>query len=231
MTDSVLTVIFDVDGTLVDSSYYHALAWHRAFRECALTVPMWTIHRAIGMGGDRLVGAVAGDVVEKKMGDVLRERWTEAYQQLHPEIQALPGARDLVETLHERGYTVCAASSGSRADTEFALDLLGVRGRVADVTTGDDAERSKPAPDVLATARERTGDGPAVVVGDSVYDVQAAAEIDLPCVAVRTGGFGTEELRSAGAVRVLDDLEDAVDLDWAALASEHPGGGGGSKTH
>lgn len=220
MTDTPPTVIFDVDGTLVDSSYHHAIAWHRAFRDCALTVPMWRIHRAIGMGGDRLVTEVAGNVVEEKMGDVVRTRWSEAFQQLHHEIEPLPGARSLVEHLHRKGHQVCAASSGSREDTDFALDLLGVRSLLTHVTSGDDAASSKPAPDVLESAWEHTGRGPAVVVGDSVYDVQAAAELDLPCVAVRTGGFGAEELRSAGAVRVLDDLDDARDLDWASWVAD-----------
>lgn len=219
MTETALTVILDVDGTLVDSSYHHALAWHRAFTEVGLTVPMWTIHRAIGMGGDRLVAEVAGDVVEEKMGDVLRDRWTESFQALHPEIQPLPGARALLERLREKGYRVCAASSGSREDTDFALDLLGVRSVFANVTSGDDAESSKPAPDVLERAWESVGRGPAVVVGDSVYDVQAAGELHLPCVCVRTGGFGVAELEAAGAALVIDDLDDAGDVDWAALVA------------
>lgn len=217
MTAQQITVILDVDGTLVDSSYHHAVAWNRAFRECGLTLPMWTIHRAIGMGGDKLVSHVAGEVVEERMGDVLRTRWAENYEEMHPEIAPLPGARELVERLQERGLTVCVASSGSKSDTEFALDLLGVRSMIGTVVTGDDADSSKPSPDLFETAWDRTGRGPAIVVGDSVYDVEAAARLDFPCVTVRTGGFGRAELESAGAAIVLDDLEDADDVDWASL--------------
>lgn len=219
MTDTALTVIFDVDGTLVDSSYHHAVAWNRAFRECGLTVPIWRIHRAIGMGGDKLVSEVAGEVVEEKMGDVLRTRWADNYQEMHPEIAPLPGARELIEKLQGRSYTVCVASSGSKEDTEFALDLLGVRSMISTVVTGDDAESSKPSPDIFTTAWEKTGKGPAVVVGDSVYDVEAAAKLGLSCVTVRTGGFGEAELDGAGAVCVLDDLEGAADVDWPAFGS------------
>lgn len=217
MTATSITVILDVDGTLVDSSYHHAVAWNRAFRECGLAVPMWKIHRSIGMGGDKLVSEVAGDVVEEKMGDVLRARWAQNYEEMHPEIFPLPGARELVEKLRERGYTVCVASSGSKQDTEFALDLLGVRSMIGTVITGDDADSSKPSPDLFEAAWERTGKGPAVVVGDSVYDVEAAAKLGLPCVTVRTGGFGRDELETAGAAVILEDLEEADDVDWAAL--------------
>ena len=219
MTETSLTVILDIDGTLVDSSYHHALAWHRAFRECGLTVPMWRIHRSIGMGGDRLVTEVTGEVVEEKMGDVLRTRWQEAYTEMHPEIEVLPGARELIEKLQEQGHQVCVASSGSKQDTDFAIDLLGVRQQVGTVITGDDADSSKPAPDLLGVALRRSGGDAAVVVGDSVYDVEAASKLDLPCVTVRTGGFGQAELEAAGAVRVFDDLTAALDLDWAALVS------------
>lgn len=217
MTERRLTIIFDVDGTLVDSTYHHAIAWHRAFRTCGLDVPVWRIHRAVGMGGDRLVAEVAGDVVEDKIGDVLRERWQEAYQQLHSEIEPLPAARRLIEALHGKGHQVCVASSGSREDTDFALDVVGVHGLLVTVVSGDDAESSKPAPDVLEVALERAGGGPAVLVGDTVYDVEAAARLGIVCVAVRTGGFGVDELESAGAAVVLEDLEAATELDWGSL--------------
>ncbi len=219
MADTGFTVIFDVDGTLVDSTYHHAIAWQRAFRACALYVPVWQVHRSIGMGGDRLVAAVLGDVVEDKIGDTLRERHAEAYRELVGEVRPLPGGRHLVEVLHGRGNRVCVASSGSREDTEDALDNVGIRGFVQSTISGDNVESSKPAPDILGVALEQAGGGPAVVVGDSVYDVQSAAGLGLPCVAVRTGGFGAAELESAGAELVVDDLTCLIDTDWAVLVS------------
>jgi HAD superfamily hydrolase (TIGR01549 family) len=219
MTDQPRTLIFDVDGTLLDSTYHHAMAWYRAFRACGLEVPMWRVHRAVGMGGDRLVAAVMGDVVEDKMGDVLRELWSDGYDELRRDVQALPGARPLLEKLHNHGHRLGVASSGTREDTEQALDVVGVSGLLDNVTTGDDADSSKPAPDVVEVCWTRMGGGPATLVGDTVYDVEAAQALGLPCIAVRSGGFGVEELTAAGAVLVTDDLTDLVEDKWSVLTS------------
>jgi HAD superfamily hydrolase (TIGR01509 family) len=219
MTDARRTLIFDVDGTLVDSTYLHAIAWHRAFLACALDVPMWRVHRSIGMGGDRLVAALCGDVVEDRMGDVLRDRWSDAYDELRKEVKPLPGAQTLLEKLRKEGHRVCVASSGSREDTEDALDVVGVHGLLDAVTTGDDVGSSKPAPDVLGVCWERVGRGPATVVGDTVYDVAAAQALGLPCITVRTGGFGEDELTQAGALLVVDDLTALIEDDWALLTA------------
>lgn len=217
MADARRTLIFDVDGTLVDSTYQHAMAWGRAFRSCGVEVSMWRIHRAIGMGGDRLVTAVCDEVIEERIGDTLRTLWAEAFDDLRGEVRALPGARDLVHRLHEQGHRVCVASSGSRTDTDAALDIVGVRRLLDGVTTGDDAESSKPSPDTVERAWQGAGGGPAGVVGDSVYDIQAAESLGLPCFAVRTGGVGTEELLTAGAALVTDDLTGLLDADWRQL--------------
>lgn len=217
MTDDRRTLLLDVDGTLVDSAYHHAVAWHRAFLACGLDVPMWRVHRAIGMGGDRLVAALCGDVVEERMGDRLRERWTDAYEELFPEVKALPGAYALVEKLHAEGHRVCIASSGHREATDHAVDLVGIRNLVDDIVTGDDVGSSKPAPDVFEVARQRAGHGPATVIGDSVYDIEAAAALHVPCVAVLTGGFGEAELTAAGAVLVVDDLTALIEDEWSTL--------------
>jgi phosphoglycolate phosphatase-like HAD superfamily hydrolase len=139
------------------------------------------------------------------------------------EVRALPGARRLLEELHGDGHRVCVASSGSREDTDRALDAAGVRGVLDSVTTGDDVASSKPAPDVVKVCWERTGRGSATVVGDTVYDVLAARALALPCIAVRTSGFGTEELEAAGAILVVDDLDALVEDEWSTLmASRGP---------
>lgn len=216
------TVLLDVDGTLVDSTYHHALAWHRAPRSHGLELPVWRVHRAIGMGGDRLVGALAGDDVEDELGDALRESWVAEYDRLLDEVSPLPGATDLVRLLTDRGFRVALASSGKARHTERALELLGVADLVAAVTTSDDAQSSKPAPDILKVALERAGGHQALVLGDSTFDVTSAARLGAPCVALRTGGFGVDELERAGAVLVADGLLELLEADWDELARATP---------
>ena len=216
------TLLLDVDGTLVDTNYHHAVAWLRAFRSVGLAVPAWRVHRAIGMGGDRLVEAVAGEHAEAERGDAVRKAWEHEFDGLLPEIQPLEGAHRLVTTAAtEHGFSVVLASSGKREHIEHYLDLLDIRDVVAAFTTAEDAEDSKPAPDLLQVALSKTDAERAVVVGDSVWDCDAARRIGLPVVAVRTGGFGEAELLEHGATTVyreLDDLRaDLSDLPLVAL--------------
>ena len=220
-SSSVDTVIFDVDGTLVDSNYHHTLAWYRAFRRCNVTVPMWRIHRAIGMGGDRLIAAVAGDDVEQTHGDALREAWSELFEPDLAEIAPFADALELLREVKARGLKLVLASSGQRAHVEHYLDLLDAD-RLADVwTTSEDAESSKPAPDLVAVALEKVGGGTAVMIGDSTWDAIAAAKLDIRTFAVRTGGFSVEELVDAGAVKVYDSLADLQgDLDVITTGDE-----------
>jgi HAD superfamily hydrolase (TIGR01549 family) len=209
--------VLDVDGTLVDSNYQHALAWYRAFRSLGETFPVWRIHRLIGMGGDQLVAALGGDDVEARIGDEARERWVEEADPLMAEVALLPAARELIVALTERGHRVVLASSGKPHHVDHALDLLDVREIVAGWTTSEDVEKTKPAPDLLHVALEKIGepaDAPSVVIGDSVYDVEAAKNAGMPAIVVRSGGFGDDELREAGAVAVYDtpaDLMAALD--------------------
>lgn len=211
-------ILFDIDGTLVDSTYHHALAWHRAFQQVGLAPPLWQVHRAIGMGGDKLVGHVTGEGVEDKHGDELRELWKKEFQQLLAEVQPLPGAADLVRQVAGQGYVVALASSGEKPFADAALDLLGIGDHVAVTTTASDAEQSKPEADILIASLDQVdGVSRSVLVGDTPYDVQAAAKIGLGCVTVLTGGFSRTELESAGAALVVASLEELGDLDW----SEH----------
>ncbi len=212
-----LVAILDIDGTLVDTNYHHAIAWYRAFREHDVTLPIWRVHRAIGMGGDQLVGALAGDDFEDQHGDDVRASEKDLYRELIDEVAPLPGAIDLVHRLDELGHSVVLASSAKEDEVEHYLDLLGVRD-VADAwTSSQDVEQTKPAPDLVQSALEKSEqrDDGAVMLGDSVYDCQAAARADVPSLGVLTGGFSREELEEAGAkavyespAEILDGLED-----------------------
>ena len=203
--------VLDVDGTLVDTNYQHALAWYRAFRSLGETFPIWRIHRLIGMGGDQLVAALGGDDVEERIGDEARERWVKEADPLMGEVALLPGARELIVALKERGHRVVLASSGKPHHVDHALDMLDVREVVDGWTTSEDVEETKPAPDLLHVALEKIGapaDAPSVVIGDSVYDVEAAKNAGMPALVVRSGGFGDDELRGAGALAIYDTPED-----------------------
>ncbi|UOY00252.1 HAD family hydrolase [Blastococcus sp. PRF04-17] len=206
MPDARIAVL-DVDGTLVDTNYQHALAWYRAFRSLGETFPIWRIHRLIGMGGDQLVAALGGEELEERIGNEARERWVQEADPLMAEVALLPGARDLVVALTERGHRVVLASSGKPHHVERARRMLDVDDLAAGWTTSEDVEATKPAPDLLQVALKTIGepvDAPSVLVGDSVYDVQAARNAGMPAIVVRSGGFGDDELRDAGAVAIYD---------------------------
>ncbi|WP_380158882.1 HAD family hydrolase [Kineococcus sp. R86509] len=215
------TALLDVDGTLVDTNYQHALAWFRAFRRFDLTLPVWRIHRAVGMGGDQLVPAVAGEEFEDAHGDAARDAWTEEYEPMSGEVQPFDGARDLLVELRRRGWKVVLASSGQQDQVEGYLDLMGARDFVDGWTTSQDAESTKPAPDLFHAALQRVGGSSGVVLGDSTWDFEAAGNAGMTAVAVRTGGFSSEELTTAGAVAVFDSLRDLLEgLDGTPLS--HP---------
>ncbi len=196
--------ILDIDGTLVDSNYQHAIAWHRAFREHGLTLPLWRLHRHIGIGGDQFVAAVAGTEFEQGCGDAVREAEARFFAELIDEVRPLDRARDLIRELKRRDHRVVLASSAKAPDAERFVDLLEVREAVDAWTTSADVDRSKPAPDLVATAVGRAGGAPAVMVGDTTWDVEAAARAGLETICVLTGGFGAGELMGAGALAVYE---------------------------
>jgi HAD superfamily hydrolase (TIGR01509 family) len=200
--------ILDVDGTLVDTVYHHALTWYRAFGRRDLDVPVWRVHRHIGMGGDQLVAALCGDEAEREYGDELREVEAELYAELIDEVRPLSGARELVETLKERGHEVVLASSAKAEELERYLDLVGARELADAWTSSGDVEATKPHPDLVEVALERVSAAGAVMVGDSTWDAVAAGRAGLPTVGVLTGGFSEGELRDAGADPVFASLEE-----------------------
>jgi HAD superfamily hydrolase (TIGR01509 family) len=205
--DPPITVVLDIDGTLVDTNYQHALAWHRALRAHGYVVQVWKIHRHIGMGGDQLVEALIGAEGEQDDGDAIREAEGEAYGELIGEVQVMEGAIELLRDLHEDGAAVILASSAKAEEVEHYLDLLDARELVQGWTTSADVERTKPHPDLVHAALEKAeGEGPAVMVGDSTWDVKAAERAGIPTLAVLTGGFSEEELREAGAADVVKSV-------------------------
>jgi HAD superfamily hydrolase (TIGR01549 family) len=211
--------VLDVDGTLVDTNYHHAIAWYRAFREHGLTLPVWRIHRHIGMGGDQLVAAVAGKRVEDRQGDSIRAAETALYADLIGQVQPFADARRLLELLDGRGHRLVLASSGKPDEVDHYLDLLDAHELVEAWTTSADVQRSKPDPDLVVTAIEKVGGGEAVMVGDSTFDCEAAARVDVATVAVLTGGFSEQELRQAGAGTVFESLTELCEqLDETPLA-------------
>jgi HAD superfamily hydrolase (TIGR01549 family) len=209
-------VLFDIDGTLVDSTYHHAVAWHRAFSRIAEAPPLWRLHRSIGMGGDRLVAAVAGDAVEEEHGDDLRDAWRKEYTELRAEVLPLPGAAELVQKLVQDGFVVALASSGDPQFSREAVELLGIESAIATLLTSEDVDDSKPDPELIQETLGRLdGVDAAVFVGDTVYDVESAARAGIGCIALRSGGFGRAELEDAGALRVEELPSDLLELNWA----------------
>jgi HAD superfamily hydrolase (TIGR01509 family) len=201
--------ILDVDGTLVDTNYHHAIAWFRAFRRHDVTVPVWRIHRHIGMGGDQLVAAVAGDEVEERLGDEIREAESEIYRELIDEVQTMEGSRELIEDLREAGNVVVLASSAKDWEVEHYIELLDAADLVDDWTTSADVERTKPHPDLVHAALDKVdADGEAMLIGDTVWDVEAAKRAGVETLAVLTGGFSEAELREAGAKEVFTSVEE-----------------------
>ena len=199
--------ILDVDGTLVDTNYQHAIAWYRAFRSQGLVLPVWRIHRHIGMGGDQLVAALCGDEVERERGDAIRDAEKGHYQELIGEVEPLEGARDLIRELKERGSAVVLASSAKEDEVEQYVDLLDARELADGWTTSADVEATKPEPDLVLAAVEKAGsENGAVMVGDSTFDCEAATRANLETLAVLTGGFSEAELRDAGALAVFESI-------------------------
>ena len=206
---AVEAALLDVDGTLIDSNYQHALAWYRAFRQHGIVLPVWRIHRAIGMGGDQLVPALVGDEIDQAKGDEIRDTRGSIYkEELMGEVEPLEGAHDLIVELKERGLRVVLASSSPQDELDHYLELLDARDLADAWTTKDDVEKTKPAPDLVLAALEKAGTQDAVMIGDTRWDIEAAAEAGLETIVVVTGGWSKQELLEAGAVAVFESVDE-----------------------
>jgi len=204
-------LLFDVDGTLVDTNYHHALAWYRAFRSFDKIVPVWRIHRKMGMGGDHLIADLLGGDVEDELGDDIRAAEKVLYRNLIEEVEPMDGAKDLIERLKKADHKIILASSGKPFEIDHYLDLLGIRGLVDGWTGSADVTRTKPDPDLVLAAIEKGGEKEALMVGDSPFDCIASARAGIETVAVLTGGFSPEELKEAGAREVFETLPELGD--------------------
>ena len=220
---SLPAALIDVDGTLVDTNYHHTIAWYRAFRRHGVVLPLWRLHRHMGMGGDHLVPKLAGEQLEKKRGDAIRAAEKEEYAALIGEVEPLPAARDLLLELRYRGHRTVLVSSARAEEVDHYLDLLDARELVDGWTTSADVEKTKPEPDLVLCGldiAERTGgDRNAVMIGDSTWDVESGKRADVETVAVLTGGYSEAELEQAGAVMVAHSLKDLIErLEETPLA-------------
>jgi HAD superfamily hydrolase (TIGR01549 family) len=203
-----VAALVDVDGTLVDTNYHHVVAWYRAFRQHGQIVPAWKIHRHVGMGGDHLVETLCGKRVEDELGDDIREAEGALYLTFIEEIEPVEGARDLLIDLKERGHPVVLSSSAKAKEVDRYLDLLDAREIVDGWTTSADVEATKPEPDLIQAALEKSGADTAVMIGDSTWDVEAAKNAGIETIALLTGGFSERELLDFGAVAVFESIAD-----------------------
>ncbi|WP_067479797.1 HAD family hydrolase [Actinomadura hibisca] len=209
MTDAV---IFDVDGTLVDTDYLHAVAWWEAFRQHGHDVAMAEIHRAIGMGSDKLLDRLLPPDRDRDDDDPVRAAHLALYGQYWTRLRAFDGAADLLRRCAAQGSRVVLASSAGDTELRALRAALDADDAITAVTSSSDAEQSKPAPDIVNIALERAGVPPerAVFVGDAVWDVEACKKAGVRCVGVLSGGISRQELEEAGAVAVYQSTADIL---------------------
>ena len=212
--------ILDIDGTLMDTNYHHAVAWFRALRQHDIVVPLWKIHRHIGMGGDQMVTALTDEHTEAEVGDELRAAESALYLAMIDEVQPLPDAGRLVDALQQAGSPIVLASSAKQREVDHYLDVLDLRERIVGWTTSADVRPTQPHPDLIKAAMEKVPQGMgSVMVGDSTWDCEAAQRAKIPSIGVLTGGFSERELKQAGAARVFQSLGELIDaLPRIALA-------------
>jgi HAD superfamily hydrolase (TIGR01509 family) len=224
MTDATASgtaVLFDIDGTLVDSNYLHIEAWHHAFAAVGHPVDAWRIHRAIGMDSSKLLATLLGDAADT-VGDEAKAKHTAFYEDLADRLRPIGGARELLSALTERGYTVVLATSAPQRELDVLLEVLDVGPDVDAVTSSEDVGTAKPDPDIVEVALTKA-DVPtdrAIMIGDAVWDVKAASRAGVATIGVRSGGYSAAELRDAGAIAVYDDVADLLaHLDVSPIAS------------
>ncbi len=213
-------VLFDMDGTLVDSNYLHVHAWQQAFSEVGLSVEAWRIHRAIGMDGSLLLSSLVGDADDAIIGRA-KDLHGSLYQEMAPLLRRLPGARELLERVSGLGLQVVLATSAPGEELAVAREVLACDDLVAAVTSSQDVDTAKPRPGIVQVALDRAGvdSDSAVFVGDAVWDMQASQRAGVPSIGLRSGGVSQGELETAGARAVFDNALDLCKhLDTSPIA-------------
>ena len=205
-------VLFDVDGTLIDSGYLHAVSWWQALRKRSIDVPMATLHRSIGMGADRLLPHVLGDEPDEELQADLAAAHDALFSVYWPALRRLPGAQELVKLSHGQGLTTVLASSAGADEVQVLRRVLDADDALDHVTSSADGDHSKPEPDLVLVALDKAGLDPteAVFIGDAVWDVHASAEAGVRCLGVECGGTSAAELREAGAEQTYKDPADLL---------------------
>lgn len=204
-------VLFDVDGTLVDSGYLHAIAWWQAIRMQSRDVPMAQIHRSVGMGADVIIPHLLGEVDDDEQSE-LTAAHDSIYSTYWPALRLLPGAREVVMHAHDSGLVTVLASSAAERELNVTRALLDLDDYLDHATSSDDAESSKPAPDLVNAAlrKAKLDASDTLFVGDAVWDISASAKAGVPCIGLECGGTSAAELREAGAAHTFKDCADLL---------------------
>ncbi len=224
MNDSLTAVLFDVDGTLVDTNYLHAVTWWEAFAQAGHDVAMTDIHRAIGMGSDQLLDRLLPRDRDKDQDPAIRAAHSALYSTYWSRLRPLRGATDLLRACKKRGLTVVLASSADEPEFNALRAALDAEDAIDEATFSGDVEQSKPAPDLVQVALDKAGVTPdgAVFVGDTVWDVQASQKAGVRCVGFLSGGISRGELAEAGAAQVYDGPADLLNHFPDALLGPIP---------
>jgi HAD superfamily hydrolase (TIGR01509 family) len=222
---TVTTALFDVDGTLVDTNYLHAVAWWEAFGYAGHGVPMAAIHQVIGMGSDQLLDALLPGDRDRSADDGIRTAHSAIYSTYWSRVRPLPQATELLRACRKAGLRVVLASSADPQEFEVLRAALDAEDAIDETTSSGDVGTSKPAPDLVQVALDKAGVPPqqAVFVGDTVWDVEACQRAGVPCLGLRSGGISRAELVDAGAVAVFADPADLLQTTGGRLAEALPG--------
>lgn len=224
MTEKAPAILFDIDGTLVDSNYLHVAAWSRALDEIGTPIDSWRIHAGIGMDSSKLLDDWLGERKDE-LGDRAKKLHSKYYARAADELRAFDGARELVKALADDGYQVVLATSAPEDELAKLRKTLAIEDDIALVTSDSDVEQAKPAPDIVGVALDRAGVSAdrAIMVGDSVWDIKGAGAAGVRCIGLRSGGTSAATLTDAGAIEVWDDPADLLaHLDESAISSLRP---------